>query len=74
VLLPCGDSTIRFCPPLVVKKEDADTGLERFEAACKKPFPELLGVRMLHTVGVVREAMSYFTDSIGNFNYQAVDL
>jgi 4-aminobutyrate aminotransferase len=36
VLLPCGDSTIRFCPPLVITEEEVDTGLDRFEAACKK--------------------------------------
>jgi adenosylmethionine-8-amino-7-oxononanoate aminotransferase len=24
VLLPCGDSTIRFCPPLVITKEEGD--------------------------------------------------
>ena len=35
VLLPCGDSVIRFCPPLVITKEEADTGLDRFEAAFK---------------------------------------
>lgn len=38
VLLPCGDSTIRFCPPLVITKEEADTGLDRFEAALKEVF------------------------------------
>jgi len=36
VLLPCRDSLIRFCPPLVITKEEADTGLHRFEAAVKK--------------------------------------
>jgi len=36
VLLPCGDSTIQFCPPLVITKEEADTGLDRFEAALQK--------------------------------------
>jgi 4-aminobutyrate aminotransferase len=36
VLLPCGDSVIRFSPPLVITKEEADTGMGRFEAACKK--------------------------------------
>jgi 4-aminobutyrate aminotransferase len=35
VLLPCGDSVIRFCPPLVITKEEADTGLDRFEAVMK---------------------------------------
>jgi 4-aminobutyrate aminotransferase len=38
VLLPCGDSTIRFSPPLVITKEEADTGMDRFEAAVKKVF------------------------------------
>ena len=36
VLLPCGDSAIRFSPPLVITKQEADTGLDRFEAALKK--------------------------------------
>jgi 4-aminobutyrate aminotransferase len=35
VLLPCGDSIIRFSPPLVITKVEADTGLDRFEAALK---------------------------------------
>lgn len=38
VLLPCGDSVIRFCPPLVITDEEADTGLDRFEEALKKVF------------------------------------
>jgi 4-aminobutyrate aminotransferase len=38
VLLPCGDSAIRFSPPLVITKDEADTGLDRFEAALKKVF------------------------------------
>jgi 4-aminobutyrate aminotransferase len=38
VLLPCGDSVIRFCPPLVITEEEADTGLDKFEAAVKKVF------------------------------------
>ena len=38
VLLPCGDSVIRFCPPLVITDEEVDTGLDRFEAALKKVF------------------------------------
>ena len=38
VLLPCGDSAIRFSPPLVITKEEADTGMDRFEAALKKVF------------------------------------
>jgi 4-aminobutyrate aminotransferase len=36
LLLPCGDSVIRFCPPLVMMDEDADMGLERFEEALKR--------------------------------------
>jgi 4-aminobutyrate aminotransferase-like enzyme len=36
LLLPCGDSAIRFCPPLVMTDEEADMGLERFEEALKK--------------------------------------
>jgi len=36
ILLPCGDSVIRFCLPLVMTDEEADMGLERFEEALKK--------------------------------------
>jgi 4-aminobutyrate aminotransferase len=36
VLLPCGDSVIRFSPPLVITKAEADTGMDRFDEACKK--------------------------------------
>jgi 4-aminobutyrate aminotransferase len=31
VLLPCGHSTIRFCPPLTITKKEADAGLDIFE-------------------------------------------
>jgi 4-aminobutyrate aminotransferase len=36
LLLPCGDSVIRFSPPLVITDEEIDSGLERFEKALKK--------------------------------------
>ncbi len=36
ILLSCGDSVIRFSPPLVITKEEADAGLDRFEVALKK--------------------------------------
>jgi 4-aminobutyrate aminotransferase len=36
LLLPCGDSVIRFSPPLVITAEEIDLGLERFERAMKK--------------------------------------
>ncbi len=36
VLLPCNDSTIRFSPPLVITRGEADTGQDRFEEAIKK--------------------------------------
>lgn len=36
LLLPCGDSVIRFSPPLVITSEELDLGLERFEKAMKK--------------------------------------
>ena len=36
ILLSCGDSVIRFSPPLVITKKEADIGLDRFEAALKK--------------------------------------
>ncbi|NBU65618.1 MAG: aminotransferase class III-fold pyridoxal phosphate-dependent enzyme [Chloroflexia bacterium] len=32
LILTCGYSTIRFCPPLVLTKSEADEALERFEA------------------------------------------
>jgi len=28
LLLPCGDSVIRFCPPLVVNAREVDTAVE----------------------------------------------
>ena len=36
LLLPCGDSVIRFSPPLVITDEEVDLGLEKFENALKK--------------------------------------
>ncbi|MBN1785992.1 MAG: acetyl ornithine aminotransferase family protein [Candidatus Methanofastidiosa archaeon] len=33
--LPCGRSTIRFCPPLVVSEEECEIALEVFEKAVK---------------------------------------
>lgn len=36
LLLPCGDSVIRFCPPLVMSDEEADMGMEKFEEALKR--------------------------------------
>lgn len=36
VLLSCGDSVIRFSPPLVITIEEADIGLDRFESALKR--------------------------------------
>jgi 4-aminobutyrate aminotransferase len=33
LLLSCGESTLRFCPPLIVKKEEADTAVAILEAA-----------------------------------------
>jgi 4-aminobutyrate aminotransferase len=36
LLFHCGDSVIHFCPPLVITDEEAEMGLERFEAALKK--------------------------------------
>lgn len=36
LLLPCGDSVIRFSPPLVITDEEIDLGLEKFEKALKK--------------------------------------
>lgn len=36
LLLPCGDSVIRFSPPLVITDEELDSGLEKFQKALKK--------------------------------------
>ena len=36
LLLPAGESTIRFCPPLTLTKQQADTGLIIFEDALKR--------------------------------------
>jgi 4-aminobutyrate aminotransferase len=38
-LLPAGESTIRFCPPLTIKKEDIDTGLEILRASIETVVP-----------------------------------
>jgi 4-aminobutyrate aminotransferase len=35
ILLPCGMSTIRFCPPLTLSKAEAKQGLAAFETALK---------------------------------------
>jgi 4-aminobutyrate aminotransferase len=36
LLLGCGESTVRFCPPLIVSKSEADTAVEIFAAALKE--------------------------------------
>jgi 4-aminobutyrate aminotransferase len=33
LLLGCGESTVRFCPPLIVTERDVDTAVDIFEAA-----------------------------------------
>jgi 4-aminobutyrate aminotransferase len=33
LLLSCGESTLRFCPPLIVKKDEADRALAIFDTA-----------------------------------------
>jgi 4-aminobutyrate aminotransferase len=38
LLLGTGATAIRFCPPLIIKEHDIDTGLEIFEAALNKVF------------------------------------
>jgi 4-aminobutyrate aminotransferase-like enzyme len=32
-LLSCGESTLRFCPPLIVTAEEVETAVQLFEAA-----------------------------------------
>jgi 4-aminobutyrate aminotransferase len=36
LLLSCGESVIRFCPPLMIDSEDIDTALEIFESVLKE--------------------------------------
>ncbi len=36
LLLGCGESTIRFCPPLIVSKGEADTAVEIFDSTLKE--------------------------------------
>ena len=33
LLLSCGQSTMRFCPPLIVTPEETQTAVEIFDAA-----------------------------------------
>jgi 4-aminobutyrate aminotransferase len=33
VLLPCGKSSIRYIPPLVIRREEVDEGVEILDAA-----------------------------------------
>ncbi len=35
ILLPAGDSVIRFVPPLIISRPEIDKGLEIFEVALK---------------------------------------
>jgi 4-aminobutyrate aminotransferase len=35
ILLPAGDSVIRFVPPLIIRKNEIDKGLEIFEDALR---------------------------------------
>ena len=35
LLLSCGESTLRFCPPLIVTREEVDVAIEIFAAAIK---------------------------------------
>jgi 4-aminobutyrate aminotransferase len=36
LLLGCGESTIRFCPPLIVTREEVDTAMTIFDAAIRE--------------------------------------
>ncbi|MBU4502859.1 MAG: aminotransferase class III-fold pyridoxal phosphate-dependent enzyme, partial [Nanoarchaeota archaeon] len=36
ILLPCGTSSIRFAPPLIITKQQADKGLQIFEDNLKE--------------------------------------
>jgi 4-aminobutyrate aminotransferase len=39
LLLSCGESTLRFCPPLLVKKEEVDRAVAIFDAAIGEAAP-----------------------------------
>jgi 4-aminobutyrate aminotransferase len=45
LLLPCGPSTVRFCPPLCLTKRQVEIGLELVGAA-------MADVRSIHGAGV----------------------
>jgi 4-aminobutyrate aminotransferase len=32
LLLSCGESTLRFCPPLIVKRDEVDVAVAIFDA------------------------------------------
>ena len=36
LLLGCGESTVRFCPALIISEEEMDTGLSIFEETLRK--------------------------------------
>lgn len=36
LLLSCGESTLRFCPPLIVRREEAEAAVAIFEAAIRE--------------------------------------
>ena len=36
LLLSCGESVIRFCPPLIISSEDTELALEIFETVLKE--------------------------------------
>jgi 4-aminobutyrate aminotransferase len=36
LILPCGPSSVRFIPPLVIGRREADTALEIFDEALRK--------------------------------------
>jgi 4-aminobutyrate aminotransferase len=36
MLLSCGESTIRFCPPLIINSEEIEVALEIFQRALKE--------------------------------------
>jgi 4-aminobutyrate aminotransferase len=36
LLLGCGESTIRFCPPLIIGEAEVDTGLSIFEKVVRE--------------------------------------
>ena len=47
IILGCGETSIRICPPLIVSQEEAMVGLDILEDALTKVEAEFAGAREL---------------------------